>query len=87
MDVDVLALLAAGDVAAHHGAAVDLLQAALPDDPERISSWPVYARLLPHAQAVLDAGSDAMGAILNYLGANGDHRSARSLQHRQISSC
>ncbi|MDP9866441.1 MULTISPECIES: hypothetical protein [Streptosporangium] len=59
VDVDVLAFLAAGDVAAHHGAAAaDLLQAALPDDPERISSWPLYARLLPHAQAVLDAGSD-----------------------------
>ncbi|MFI9435912.1 tetratricopeptide repeat protein [Streptosporangium sp. NPDC052375] len=64
-------------------AAADLLQAALPDDPERISSWPLYARLLPHAQAVLDAGSDAMRAILNYLGASGDYRSAQALQHRR----
>ncbi|MFF0312195.1 tetratricopeptide repeat protein [Streptosporangium sp. NPDC004379] len=63
--------------------AADLLQAALPDNPEHISSWPTYARLLPHAQAVLDAGSDAMNAVLIYLNASGDYRTARTLQHRR----
>ncbi|MGW0065519.1 tetratricopeptide repeat protein [Streptosporangium sandarakinum] len=63
--------------------AVGLLQAALPDGPEHISSWSAYARLLPHAQAVLDAGSDAMDAVLRYLHASGDYRTARTLQHRR----
>ncbi|WP_405149317.1 hypothetical protein OG589_14120 [Sphaerisporangium sp. NBC_01403] len=29
------------------------MRAALPSDPKNISSWPTYARLLPHARAAL----------------------------------
>ncbi|MEV7012025.1 tetratricopeptide repeat protein [Streptosporangium sp. NPDC051022] len=64
--------------------AVELLEVALPDDPEAPVSWPVYARLLPHARAVLEPGSAAMEKVIDYLGAAGDWRTARTLQHQRL---
>ena len=39
-----------------------LVEAALPGDPRQPANWPVYAALLPHAQAALTADSDGMAA-------------------------
>ncbi|TLP56268.1 tetratricopeptide repeat protein [Microbispora triticiradicis] len=62
--------------------AADLLQAALPEGSERISSWPVYASLLPHSRVALPAESPGMGAVVDYLRASGDYRTAKTLQQR-----
>jgi hypothetical protein len=62
-------------------AAAGLLAGALPADPAVLGSWFVYARLLPHARAVLPAGSTAMAQIIDFLDASGDYTTARTLQH------
>ena len=41
-------------------AAVTVIEAALPHDPEDPGCWPTFAALLPHAQAALDPVSDGM---------------------------
>ncbi|WP_196470013.1 FxSxx-COOH system tetratricopeptide repeat protein [Planomonospora sp. ID91781] len=64
--------------------AAALLQAALPDDPDRITSWPAYARLLPHARIVLTPDSPGMSYVLAYLHASGDWRTARTLQQQHL---
>ncbi|MFF4128359.1 tetratricopeptide repeat protein [Microbispora rosea] len=66
--------------------AADLLHAALPSDPERISSWPVYATLLTHARVALPAESPGMRAVIDYLLASGDYRTAKTLQQRHVSA-
>jgi hypothetical protein len=63
-------------------AAAAVIGAALPDDPEQPESWPVYAALLPHAQAVLDLASDGMGQVAEYLGTSGSYPAARDLFQR-----
>lgn len=63
--------------------AAALLQAALPPEPERPSSWPAYARLLAHVHAVLPPESPAMGSVVDYLHASGTPRTAHALLHRR----
>ncbi|MEU4534961.1 tetratricopeptide repeat protein [Streptosporangium sp. NPDC023825] len=63
--------------------AATLLRAALPPEPEHPSSWSTYARLLAHALAVLPPESPAIGSIVDYLHANGDHHTAHPLQYRR----
>jgi hypothetical protein len=58
-------------------AAVALIDAAIPDDPELPEAWPACAALLPHAQAVLDLTSDGMFRIARYLGFSGNYPAAR----------
>ncbi|GIN04854.1 tetratricopeptide repeat protein [Planomonospora venezuelensis] len=80
----ILAEMPGGKRSAVRAEAAALLEAALPDDPQRTSSWPAYARLLPHARAVLDPDTDAMGMVIDYLGASGDDSTACTLQHRRL---
>ena len=60
-------------------AAAALIEAALPGDPRRPDTWPVFAALLPHAQAALPADRDAMADIASYLGNSGSYMAAREL--------
>ena len=55
-----------------------VIQAALPDDPEDPVTWPVFAELLPHAQAALPPASEGMSKIAGYLGATGNYEAARA---------
>jgi hypothetical protein len=64
-------------------AAAAVIQTALPDDPWNPGSWPVFAALLPHAQAALDPASDGMDKLARYLGASGSYAAAVAVQ-RQI---
>jgi len=64
-------------------AAAALIEAALPDDADNPANWPVFAALLPHAQAALTPASYGMDSVATYLRAIGDHRAALDLQ-RQI---
>jgi hypothetical protein len=64
-------------------AAAALIEAALPDDADDPANWPVFAVLLPHAQAALTPASYGMDSVATYLRAIGDHRAALDLQ-RQI---
>ncbi len=66
--------------------AAGLLHAALPSDPKDISFWPTYARLLPHARAALPPGSPGMGAVIDYLKASGDYRTAKTLQQQRTTA-
>ncbi|GGT34254.1 ATP-binding protein [Nonomuraea spiralis] len=66
--------------------AAGLLEAALPADPEAISSWPLYARLLPHARAVLAPESPAMAIFIAYLTVNGDWHTARTVQQQRVTA-
>jgi hypothetical protein len=65
-------------------AAAALVEAALPEDPTQPGTWPVYALLLPHAQATLVADSVGMRRIASYLGFSGSHPAARDLCHRVL---
>jgi len=60
-------------------AAAALIEAALPDDPQLPDTWPVFASLVPHAQAALTMDSDGMGHIAAYLGYSGSYAAARDL--------
>ena len=64
-------------------AAAAVIRAALPGDPEDPGSWPVFAALLPHAQAVLDPVSYGMYKVARYLGASGSYAAALAVQ-RQV---
>ena len=55
-------------------AAAALAEAAIPAGPERPGSWPAYAALLPHAQAVLSPTSGGIWRIASYLGLSGATR-------------
>jgi hypothetical protein len=65
-------------------AAAAVIEAALPGDAQQPASWPVFAALLPHAQAALAADSDAMEHIANYLGYRGNYMAARELFGRIV---
>jgi cellulose biosynthesis protein BcsQ len=56
-----------------------LIEAALPDSPEDPATWPVFATLLPHAQAALALSSQGMSKIADYLGATGNYPAAHAL--------
>ena len=64
-------------------AAAAVIGAALPRDPQDPGSWPVFAALLPHAQAALDPASDGMYQLARYLGASGSYAAALAVQ-RQV---
>ena len=67
-----------------HQAAAALIEAAIPDDTARPETWPVYAALLPHAQAALADDSYGMAQIAQYLGLSGSYAVARDLQKRVL---
>jgi hypothetical protein len=58
-------------------AAAEVIEAALPDDPRQPGTWPVFAALLPHAQAALPVDSDGLTRIASYLGLSGSYLAAR----------
>ena len=59
-----------------------LVDSAVPAGITRPENWPVFAMLLPHAQAVLPDSSRGMVRIVRYLGESGNYRAARDLQNR-----
>ena len=69
--------------AAWRRAAAAVIEAALPGDPQDPGCWPVFAALLPHAQAALDPASDGMYQLARYLGASGSYAAALAVQ-RQV---
>ena len=60
-------------------AAAAVIEAAIPPDPVQSAAWPVFAAVLPHAQAVVSTGSEAMGRIADYLWHSGSYAAARDL--------
>jgi hypothetical protein len=60
-------------------AAANLVEAAVPADPQLPAGWPVYAVLLPHARVVFDLTSNGMRIIARYLGYSGSYPAARDL--------
>ena len=71
------------EAAAWRQAVAAVIGAALPGDPDDPGCWPVFAALLPHAQAALDPASDGMDKLARYLGASGSYAAALAVQ-RQI---
>jgi len=74
-----LAQLPGDEADAWRQAAAAVIQDALPDDPQEPTAWPVFAVLLPHAQAALAPASDGMFTMANYLGYGGNYAAARDL--------
>jgi Tetratricopeptide repeat len=74
-----LSQLTAEEAAAWQAAAVAVIEAAIPADPQQPATWPAFAALLTHAQAVLPVSSDSMGQIARYLGISGHYAAARVL--------
>ena len=58
-------------------AATAVIEAAIPEDPRRPDTWPVFAALLPHAQAALAVDSYGLTRIASYLGLSGSYLAAR----------
>ena len=65
-------------------AAIAVVQAAEPDDPRQPGTWPVFAALLPHAQAAVTADSSGMTRIASYLGYSGSYVAARELSQTML---
>ncbi|MBO3748759.1 tetratricopeptide repeat protein [Streptosporangiaceae bacterium NEAU-GS5] len=65
-------------------AAAELLDAVLPEDPDRRQNWPVYAALAAHASMVLDLAGSGMGAIIEYLHSSGDYATGLILQRQRV---
>jgi Tetratricopeptide repeat len=65
-------------------AAAALIEAAIPEDSEQPETWPVFASLLPHAEAVLDASSEGMLRIAEYLGDSGNYAAACDLMREAV---
>jgi len=69
-------------------AAAAVIEAAIPDNAWHTANepgtWPVFAALLPHAQAALSADSAAMERIALYLGFRGSYVAARELSRRVL---
>ena len=78
-----LAQLPPREVAAWRRAAAAVIEASLPGDPQDPGCWPVFAALLPHAQAALDPASYGMDQLARYLGASGSYGAALTVQ-RQV---
>jgi Tetratricopeptide repeat len=70
-------------LAAWRQAAAAVIDAAIPEDPKRPDTWPDFAALLPHAQA-LTADSIGMGRLADYLGFSGSYAAARDLYRRVV---
>ena len=62
------------------GVVATLVEAALPDDPHRPATWPAFAALLPHVRATLGLDRPGVSRLVEYLGACGDYRTARTVQ-------
>jgi len=75
--------LPAEEAQAWRRAAAAVIEASLPGDPQDPGCWPVFAALLPHAQAALDPGSNGMYKLAQYLGASGSYAAALAVQ-RQV---
>jgi hypothetical protein len=60
-------------------AAADLVEAAIPLDPQPPAAWPVCAVLLPHARAVLGLTTGGLWRIASFLGWSGSYLAARDL--------
>lgn len=62
----------AGDLLAQwRQAAATVIEAAIPASTDAPQTWPVFALLLPHAQAALADDSDGMARAAEYLGHSG----------------
>jgi hypothetical protein len=72
-----------GDTIAWRQAAAAVIDAAQPGDPVDPAGWPVFAALLPHAQAALNPASIGMFTAAQYLGNIGSYAAARDLA-RQV---
>ena len=79
-----LSELHAEEAEAWRRAAAAVIEAALPDDPEDPGCWPVFAALLPHAQAALDPASNGMDKLARYLGASGSYAAALAVQQQVL---
>jgi hypothetical protein len=65
-------------------AAAALIEDAIPGDAAPPGTWPVYAALLPHAQAALADNSDGTARMADYLGRSGSYTAARDLHRRVV---
>ena len=65
-------------------AAVTLIHAALPADPQDPRNWPTYNLLLPHAEAVLPVSDNAVSKIVDCLGYEGHYVLACDLSRKII---
>jgi hypothetical protein len=65
-------------------AAATLVEAALPGKPRQPDTWPVFATLLPHAQAVLPPDNPGMDDIASYLGYSGGYAAAREFSQALV---
>jgi tetratricopeptide repeat protein len=74
--------LPAQEAEAWRRAAAAVIGAALPDDPDDPGCWPVFAALLPHAQAALDPASYGMYQVARYLGLSGSYAAAQAVQQQ-----
>jgi hypothetical protein len=72
------------EAAAWRRAAAVVIQAALPGDPQDPGSWPVFAALLPHAQAALDLASYGMHQLARYLGESGSYAAAMAVEQQVL---
>jgi len=61
-------------------AAGSLLETRLTGNPEDPENWPMYAALLPHAQAALRPDSRSTAKVARYLARIGNYAAARSQQ-------
>jgi hypothetical protein len=71
--------LPAGQASQWQRAAVALVEAEVPADPQVPLAWPVCAVLLPHARAVLGLTSRGLRKIAQALGYSGSYLAARDL--------
>jgi hypothetical protein len=65
-------------------AAAALIEAALSPDPRQPETWPIFAALLPHAQAALPPDSRRMTRIASYLGHSGGYAAARDFSKAML---
>ena len=65
-------------------AAAVLIEAAIPADTALPETWPVFAALLPHAQAALAYDSDGLARIADNLGWSRSYAPARDLQQKVV---
>ena len=79
-----LAQLPQDEAKAWRRAAAAVIEAALPGDPWDPGWWPVFAALLPHAQAALDPASYGMANLAMYLGASGSYVAALAVQQQVL---
>jgi hypothetical protein len=72
------------DLAEWRQAAAALIEAAIPSDSRLPQTWPLFAKLLPHAEKALAPGSTGVERIAGYLGNSGSYTAARDLQQKVL---